>query len=105
MTTKTRTSYGSSSSRRVWEYACKAALEALYTEPKTYGTMAATEPILRMRPLERMRRGVKACTMAMMAKKFVSKQARASSMSTSRPGMVQLRPLYIIKGSDRYLQW
>lgn len=49
--------------------------------------------MLRMRPLEAMRKGMKDWVRAMMAKRLVSKQARASSRSTSRAGRVQLRPL------------
>ena len=56
--------------------------------------MAATEPMLRIRPLEAIRKGVKDCVMAITAKRLVSKQPRASSRSTSRAGMVQLRPLF-----------
>ena len=55
--------------------------------------MAAKEPIFMIRPLDAMRSGMKDCVIATMAKKFASKQARASLRGTSSAGMVQFRPL------------
>lgn len=53
--------------------------------------MAATEPmfIIRPPPACSMRSGVKACVMAITAKKLVSKQALAVSRGTSIAGSVQ----------------
>jgi len=42
---------------------------------------------------EAIRRGVKVCVRAKMAKKFVSKVSRASERGASRAGRVRLRPL------------
>lgn len=84
----TLTPNGAISTRSVFAYACRAAFEALYTLPKTYGITPAKLPSITIVPFASMSNGAKTWHRRMTPKTLVSKTSRTPGRSMSRAGTV-----------------